>query len=96
MADEKPELTPAQRSRRTLGLFLLVFVGPLLVLRVGCVSYGEVCERGGGQYGEVGDLHVCSVARASQACPRPYRWSEDASGCVVRGSLPVLPRWATW
>lgn len=96
MAAAKLELTPAQRSRRTLGLFLLVFVGPLLALRGACVSYGEVCGRVGGHYGEVaGVTRVCRMPEG-RACPRPFRWSERGGGCTARGVLPVIWRWSAW
>lgn len=96
MADEKPELTPPQRSMRTLGIFLLVFVGPLLAVRGACVSYREVCEGADGHYGQIAVMHVCHVP-SGHACPRPYAWSEAGNGCTARATwFPGVWRWSTW
>lgn len=94
--DGKPELTPRQRNLRTLGLFFLVLVGPLLLLRGACVSYREICEGAGGSYGEVGDVRVCNMPTEGTACPPPYRYTQRGGGCSRRGSLPGVWRWLTW
>jgi hypothetical protein len=93
---EKKPLTPAQQSMRTLGLFLLVFLGPLIALRVACVTPREACEHGGGRYGQTPNVNVCTMP-SGQSCPPTYRWSEHGEGCVSRVSaLPGMWRWTTW
>jgi len=94
MADEKPR-SAASQSLRTLGLFLLVFLGPLLLLRGACVSHREICEGHGGRYGEVGTVHVCALPNG-QACPPTYHYSEHGEGCTSRRSLPGVWRWDSW
>jgi len=95
MAAPIPELTQRQRNLRTLGLFFLVFLGPLLVLRVACVSHREVCEHAGGIYGEHGNVRVCNMPN-SEGCPDPYRYARARDGCVVTTRLPGVWRWDSW
>lgn len=91
----KPELTPMQRNLRSLGLFFLVFLGPLLLLRGACVTPREVCEHASGHYGTNGEVHVCSFESA-QACPAPYHYARRHEGCVLTTQLPGVARWETF
>jgi hypothetical protein len=83
------------QNARTLGLFLLVFLGPLLLLRVACVSNREICENARGRYGEIASMHTCLMPHG-EACPITYRWNEAGGGCTSRRALPGVWRWETW
>ena len=93
---DAPAPSALRTNLRTLGVFLLVFGGPLLALRVACVSYRELCEGQGGHYGEVGELRVCNFPEPQHACPKPYRYSRTGDGCNARGTLDGVWRWQTW
>lgn len=98
MAEEKP-VSPTQRSLRTLGLFLVILFGPLLLLRVTCVSRREICEGAGGQYAQTptrtGSMHVCALPD-NRGCPPTYQYSRRGEGCTALGELPGVLRTDTW
>jgi len=96
MPDPSPAPSALRTNLRTLGIFFLVLLGPLLALRVACVSYRELCEGSGGHYGVVGELRVCRFTDREHGCPEPYQYSRTRDGCTASGMLDGVWRWQTW
>lgn len=81
---------------RALGIVLAVVVVPTTVIFGACVSFRDVCEAAGGEYGHVADAHLCGFPADHPSCPPPYSWRRREGGCAIVSAIPGTWRWNAW